>query len=210
MHIIAMNGSPRLTGNTAIALGWMADELAREGITVTTVQLGDKAFRGCAACDRCNSPEDTLCALPDDGINDLIRMLRAADGFIIGSPTYFGGMAGTLKSVLDRVFYAGRRNGGFRNKIGGAAVAVRRGGGAEAYNQLITYFHLSGMVVAPSQSWGQAFGARKGEVAQDVEGQQLLRLHANAMAWLLKMKVATKDSIPLPRVEDRVLMNFIR
>ena len=210
MNVIAINGSPRPKGNTAIALGWMVEELEKEGIQVETVQLGDNNIRGCMACNRCNSSEGAPCALPDDGINTLIRQLQTADGFIIGTPTYFGGMAGTLKSALDRVFYAGRVNGAYQNKVGAVAVAVRRWGGVEAYNQILTYYHACGILVAPSQAWVIGYGSAKGEIRQDIEGEQAHRLHAAAMAWLLKMKEATKDSIPLPRAEERARMNFIR
>jgi hypothetical protein len=36
----------------------------------------------------------------------------------------------------------------------------------------------------------------KGEVLRDSEGMQSLRKNARAMAWLLKMIGATKNSIP--------------
>ena len=210
MNVIAINGSPRPNGNTAIALGWMVEELEREGIEVETVQLGNQSIRGCMACSRCNTLEGKPCALPDDGINGLILKLQAADGFIFGSPTYFGGIAGTLKSAMDRIFYAGRAHGAFNNKVGAVAVSVRRWGGVEAYNQILTYYHGSGILVAPSQAWIIGYGNAKGEIQQDSEGQQAHRLQANGMAWLLKMKEATKDSIPLPRTEERNRMNFIR
>lgn len=210
MHIILINGSPRQSGNTAIALEWMAEELRQEGITTETIQIGDQALRGCIACEHCVASQDNLCVFTNDGINDLIMKLRRADGIVIGSPTYFGGMAGTLKSALDRIFYAGRRNGGYRNKVGAAAVAVRRNGGPETFNQIITYFLAAEMVLAPSQSKAVGYGREKGEIRQDTEGQQAIRHHANSMAWILKMKEATKDSVALPREEKRARMNFIR
>jgi len=188
----------------------MADELRREGIATETIQIGDQIIRGCIACEHCGASQDNLCAFDNDGINDLIRKLRQADGFVIGSPTYFGGMAGTLKSAMDRLFYAGRRNGGYRNKVGAAAVAVRRGGGPATFNQIITYYHLAEMVVAPSQTWAVGYGREKGEISQDAEGRQTICRHANAMAWIIKMMEAAKDSVALPQAADRIMMNFIR
>jgi multimeric flavodoxin WrbA len=208
MDVIIINGSPRKNGNTAIALEWMADELRQEGITTETIQIGDQIIRGCIACEHCATSQDNLCLFDNDGINDLIRKLRQADGFVIGSPTYFYGMAGTLKCAMDRLFYAGRRNGGYRNKVGAAAVSVRRNGGSETFNQIITYYHAAEMIVAPSR--GVGYGRKKGEISQDTEGQQGIRHHANAMAWLLKMKEATEGSVRLPRAENRRTMNFIR
>ena len=210
MHVVVINGSPRQNGNTAIALEWMVEELQQEGITTETIQIGDRVIRGCVACERCAASQDNLCAFNDDGINDLIIKLRQTDGCIIGSPTYFYGMAGTLKCAMDRMFYAGRRNGAYRNKVGAAVAAVRRNGGHDVFNQLITYYLAAEMVIAPARSQGVGFGRKKGEIRQDAEGQQAIRHHARAMAWILKMKEASKDSIALPRGEERIMMNFIR
>lgn len=208
MNVVIVNGSPRVGGNTAIALEWMADELWKEGVASETVQIGNQIIRGCIACEHCAKSQDNLCVFADDGINDLIVKLRRADGLVVGSPTYFHGMAGTLKCAMDRLFYAGRRNGGYRDKVGAAAVVVRRNGGHNALNQILTYYHSAEMVVASAR--GVGYGRKKGEIHQDDEGQQGIRRHANAMAWLIKMKGATKCSVPLPRAEKITRTNMVR
>ena len=210
MNVVIINGSPRKNGNTAIALEWMADELQQEGIITETIQIGDQVIRGCTACEYCATSQGNLCKFDNDGINDLIAKLHQADGFVIGSPAYFGGIAGTLKSAMDRLFYAGRRNGRYRNKVGAAAVSARRNAAQETFTQIISYYHLAEMVVAPSLSWAVGYGKRRGEISQDIEGQQVIRHHANAMAWIIKMKDATKDTVSLPRAESRIMMDFIR
>lgn len=210
MNVIAINGSPREEGNTAIALEWMAEELRQEGIGVEVVQIGNRNIRGCMGCDVCFSSGDNFCVLKDDGVNGLVRQMRQADGFIIGSPTYFGGMAGTLKCFLDRAFYNACRIGAYRNKVGAAVTSIRRAGGVATYNQIITYYHLAEMIVPPSQAWVMGYGRSRGEIRGDEEGSQIIRRHANAMAWVLKMKEATKDSVALPRAESARSMNFIR
>ena len=210
MNVILINGSPRKNGNTSLALEWMADELHQEGILTETIQIGDRRVRGCIACEHCSTSQDALCAFNDDGISDLIVKFRQVDGIAIGSPVYFGGMAGTLKSAMDRVFYAGRRNGGLRNKIGAAVASARRNAAQDTFNQIVTYYHLAEMVVAPSHTWVTAYGRAKGEIQHDLEGQQVIRLHANAMAWLLKMREDTKGRVKLPRTEERTMMNFVR
>ena len=55
-----------------------------------------------------------------------------------------------------------------------------------------------------------AYGMNKGEVAGDGEGEQTLRKSARAMAWLLKLIDAGKETIPPPEDEERVITNFIR
>ena len=90
--------------------------------------------------------------------------------------------------------------------------AVRRGGGVGAFHQITTYYNLSEMIIPPSQYWVIGYGREKGEIRQDAEGEQAIRrnANANAMAWLLKMKELTKDSVALPREENFIRMNFIR
>ena len=50
MKILMINGSPRLNGNTTIALDEMKKVFEEEGITVEIEQVGTKDIRGCIAC----------------------------------------------------------------------------------------------------------------------------------------------------------------
>ena len=49
VKVLLINGSPRYGGNTAIALGEMEKIFQEEGIETETVQVGNKAIRGCVA-----------------------------------------------------------------------------------------------------------------------------------------------------------------
>ena len=53
MKVLMINGSPRTNGNTSIALGEMKKVFEEEGINAEIVQVGNKAVRGCIACNRC-------------------------------------------------------------------------------------------------------------------------------------------------------------
>ena len=48
--VLIINGSPRLNGNTAIAVREMEKVFHENGVEVTTVQIGNKDIRGCIAC----------------------------------------------------------------------------------------------------------------------------------------------------------------
>ncbi len=208
MKVIGINGSPRKDGNTSIALHIMEEELTNEGIEVEIIQIGDKLIHGCIACGYCFKSENNQCVFKDDIMNEVSNKMREADGIILGSPTYYGGIAGTMKSFLDRVFYTGHRVKPFRNKVATAVVSVRRAGGVEVFNQLTNYLNLAETVIPPSQYWGLGYGLNKGEIIQDAEGVQVIRRNANAMAWLLKTIDASKE--PLPRIETGQATNFIR
>ncbi len=134
--------------------------------------------------------------------------MREADGFILGSPTYYAGIAGTMKAFLDRIFYTSSSY--FKYKVATSVTAVRRAGGVDVVHQLNNYLNLAEIVIPPSQYWTVGYGAGKDEVMQDGEGVQTLRKNARAMAWLMRVIDAERDKIPYPEEEDRVRTNFIR
>ena len=168
MNVIAINGSPRANGNTAMALKAMTDELEQQGIQTETIQIGKLNIRGCIACGHCKTSEGNRCVFADDCVNEIAQKLREADGFILGCPTYYAGIPGTMKSFLDRVFYTSSRY--FRLKVATSCAVVRRAGGVDVIHQLNNYLNLAQTVIPPSQYWTIAYGRDKGEVAGDGEG----------------------------------------
>lgn len=208
MKVIAINGSPRVGGNTTMALKAMTDELERQGVETETIQIGKMNIRGCIACGHCRSSESNRCVFQDDGVNDIAQKMREADGFILGCPTYYAGIPGTMKSFLDRVFYSSTRY--FRLKVATSCAVVRRAGGVDVVHQLNNYLNLAQTVIPPSQYWTIAYGRDKGEVAGDGEGMQTLVKNAASMAWLLKLIEAGKGTVEPPQDEPRVMTSFIR
>ena len=208
MKVIAINGSPRANGNTAIALKTMTDELERQGIETETIQVGKQTIHGCIACGHCFKSEGNRCVFTDDCVNETAQKMREADGFILGCPTYYAGIPGTMKSFLDRVFYTSSRY--FRLKVATSCAVVRRAGGVDVVHQLNNYLNLAQVVIPPSQYWMIGYGRDKGEVEGDGEGMQTLVKNARCMAWLLKLIEAGKDTVPLPEDEKRIMTNFIR
>lgn len=208
MKVVAINGSPRAKGNTGIALEIMAKELREQGIDVEIIQVGQLAIHGCISCGYCATSPDHRCVFQDDIVNETAAKMRQADGLILASPTYYAGIAGTMKSFLDRVFYSSSDY--FKFKVATSISVVRRAGGVDVVHQLNNYLNLAETILPPSQYWTSAYGREKGEVLQDGEGVQTLRKNARAMAWLLKAVALAKEAIPLPAEEDRVMTNFIR
>ena len=54
------------------------------------------------------------------------------------------------------------------------------------------------------------FGGSPGEIMQDKEGVSVLRNLGQNMAWLIRMREATKDTIAPPSPYKRARTNFIR
>ncbi len=211
MKVVAFNGSPKAEGNTWHALKMVTAELEREGIETEIVHVGNKVVRGCMACGQCAQNRNEKCALPGDEVNDWIQKMKEADGIIIGSPVHYAAIGGTMKSFLDRAFYvAGVNDGMLRHKVGAAVVAVRRSGGLPTFNQLNNFLNYAEMLVPTSNYWNVIHGRAPGEVAQDEEGVQIMRVLGKNMAWLLKLVAHGKGAVPPPAREQKSYMNFIR
>jgi multimeric flavodoxin WrbA len=208
MKVIAVNGSPHNNGNTSKALVTMAEILREDGIETELLHIGTEKIKGCIGCFYCQTSDNNLCVFRDDIVDEASRKMREADGLILGSPTYYSGIPGGMKSFLDRVFFSGSRY--FKYKAGTAVAIARRAGGVDVIHQLMNFFNLSETITPPSQYWVVGYGMDKGEVLKDFEGMQTIRKNARALAWLLKIINATKESIPRPRGEKRVFTNFIR
>ena len=52
--VLILNGSPRVNGNTSIAIREMENVFRNSGVEVTTIQIGNKDIRGCIACNQCS------------------------------------------------------------------------------------------------------------------------------------------------------------
>lgn len=208
MHVVAINGSPKLEGNTYTALGVVCDELAKYGITTEIIHIGNKNIRGCLACGGCAKNKNEKCVI-DDEVNEVIQKMKVADGILLGSPTYYASIAGTMKSFLDRAFYTAGANGGlFRHKVGAAVVAVRRSGEVAVFDHLNHYLTIGEMFVPSSNYWNVIHGRLPGEVLQDEEGVQIMRVLGKNMAFL--MESISKNAENLPEKEQKIMTNFIR
>ena len=103
MKVLMLNGSPRASGNTAIALKEMEAVFAAEGIEVETVQVGHRDVRGCIACGGCYKTGECVF---DDIVNELAPKFKECDGLVVASPVYYASANATLVAVLDRLFYS--------------------------------------------------------------------------------------------------------
>ena len=212
MKVIAINGSPKKEGNTAQALQVLLGEIQKQGIETELVTIGNEMIHGCIGCGKCREAQNGTCiAFPKDAVNELMPKLIAADAMVFGSPTYFAGINGTLKSFLDRVFYISFGNGGlFRLKYGAAVAVLRRGGGTAAFDELNKYFQISEMTIASGCYWTAVHGRVPGELLQDIEGLRVLRVQGRNLAYLLQLAEHGKEHVPLPEQEEPVSTNFVR
>jgi multimeric flavodoxin WrbA len=107
MKVIAVNGSPRKTWNTATLLNEALKGAASKGAETQIVHLYDLNFKGCISCFSCklkNSKAYGHCAVKDD-LTPILNQIPDVDALILGSPIYNGMMTGEMKSFLERLIF---------------------------------------------------------------------------------------------------------
>ena len=189
MKVVLVNGSPNEKGCTYTALKEMADEFGRQGVETEIVHIGKAAIHGCIGCGYCRKAG--RCVF-DDAVNALAEKLVQANGLVFGSPVFYAGISGQLKSAA-------------------AVVSARRGGCATTFDDINRFFTINCMPVVSSQYWNQVHGNTPDEVRKDEEGLQTMRTLARNMAWLLKcMEAGRQAGVPQPEPEAPLRTNFIR
>ncbi|MBS5450954.1 MAG: flavodoxin family protein [Coriobacteriia bacterium] len=105
--VIAINGSPRRRGNTAQVLDAVLEGAAGQGARTELAHLAGLRFTGCASCFACKLRDGRSlgrCALRDDATGLIERVLNA-DAVVFGSPIYFQGITGAMRSFLERLLF---------------------------------------------------------------------------------------------------------
>lgn len=186
MKVVGINGSARKDGNTALLIKTVFAELEKEGIETELVQLAGKKIRGCMACYKCVQNQDKACSIKNDSLNKSLEKMIAADGIILGSPTYFSDMSAEMKALIDRAGLVSMVNGGlFKRKVGAAVAVARRAGAVHTFDSINHFFFISQMIVPGASYWNVGFGREIGEVEEDAEGLRTMRVLGQNMAWLL-------------------------
>ena len=103
MKVILINGSYRNEGCTYTALREIEKTLIKEGIDTEIFNIGTGPISGCLGCGYCS--KHTGCRI-DDSVNDFLKKLEGADGFVFGSPVHYASISGAMSSFMDRVFTA--------------------------------------------------------------------------------------------------------
>ena len=205
MKVLILNGSPRVGGNTTVAVEEMERIFREEGVEVEPVQVGARDIRGCIACGRC--AETGRCVF-DDIVNELAPKLEAADGLVVASPVYYASANATLVACLTRLFYSSHFDKSM--KVGASVVCARRGGCSATFDELNKFFTIAGMPVASSQYWNSIHGRAPGEAEQDEEGRQTMRTLARNMTFLMRSIALGREKYGLPQREAPIRTNFIK
>jgi len=103
-QVIALLGSPRVHGNTALLLDEAIRGVEEAGCEVERVSVPHLDFRSCMEIFHCRNHEN--CAM-EDAMTPFYQKFREMDGLIVATPVMTMGIPGALKAFMDRfqVFY---------------------------------------------------------------------------------------------------------
>jgi len=106
-YVIAINGSPRKTWNTATLLEHAIKGAVSEGNETELIHLYDLDFKGCTSCFACKlagGKSYGRCSEQDD-LTPVLEKILDADALILGSPIYLGTATGEMRSFLERLVF---------------------------------------------------------------------------------------------------------
>lgn len=187
MKVLAINGSARKDGNTAILINTVFEELRKEGIETEMVQLSGKIIEPCKACWACGGKRN--CVHKNDLFREIFEKMTQADGIILGSPVYTANISANMQAFLERAGVVTDMNATeklFQHKAGAAVVAARRGGALNVLDAMNHFFMVQNMFLVGSSYWPMAYGQMPGDVLKDEEGLNTVRTLGRNMAFLMK------------------------
>jgi multimeric flavodoxin WrbA len=189
--ILGVSGSPREQATEYVlreALGMLEDR----GFETEFFTVRGKDIGFCTHCDHCLRKEGCII---QDGMDELYRLLGEAEGIVIASPVYNGGVSAQVKAVMDRTrALLASDPSVFRGKAGMAiAIGGDRSGGQElAIQQIMTFYTLNGVLTLSGGFFGANIGATfwsrdsvEGVMA-DEEGFKSLRKTVKRFSEFLK------------------------
>ena len=84
MKVIAINGSARRDGNTAILLNTVLEECRAAGLETELTQFGGTIIEPCKACWACGGKRN--CVHHHDQFQEIFAKVTQADALVLGSP----------------------------------------------------------------------------------------------------------------------------
>lgn len=108
MKVYAVNGSPRMNGNTAkLCKAFLKGVASAADIETELIHLAQINFKGCISCYACKLDNDRFygkCNMKD-GLSPILEKLSHADGILFASPIYFGGTTSLMRAFIERLLF---------------------------------------------------------------------------------------------------------
>lgn len=117
MHVIAINGSPRKSGNTSTLIQAMLEGARDAGAATSEAHLHTLNMKGCMGCLSCRKTHG-VCAQKDE-LSPFLEAIKRCDGLILGCPIYMYRICGQMKLFIDRIYslYPPKEGGGYGTAV---------------------------------------------------------------------------------------------
>ncbi len=102
-NVVIIFGSPRKNSNTHILVEEAQKGLVDRGVRCEIFYLNEMDIKGCQACYYCKKNNVAECVVKDD-MQKIYKAINKADGILVATPIYFGGVSAQTKAWLDRMF----------------------------------------------------------------------------------------------------------
>ncbi len=157
MKVVGVVGSPRSKGNTEFMVNLALEKFKEEGFDVELITLHDKKIGFCQGCGYCK--KNNKCVIEDD-MQELTEIVKNADGLVMSSPVYFGGMTGLAKTFVDRLRPL-RNMHSLKNTVCGAISTggFRNGGQESTIASIHNFFLIQGAIIVGDDKPTAHYGA---------------------------------------------------
>ncbi len=185
--VVAVVGSPRATGNTSYLVDVALDELARRGVAVEKITLGEHRILPCEGHDDC--ADFGACPLNDEA-GPILERVYAADGLIFATPVYYENVSGQMKLFIDRNCFNNYHEIWLRARAVGLIAVAESTGLDDAIDGLRRYVSLAcDKKIKPLSVSGLAY--REGDAAENAALVAEVRDMAQAIAAALRPDAAS-------------------
>ena len=194
MKILGILGSSRKGGNTEVLLNAALQEAEQMGSSTSRITLRDKVIAPCDGCQGCARTGE--CVI-QDGMQEIYKEIREADGIIWASPVYFWSMSGLTKNGLDRTYALLFPKLQQAGKIGGLILVAGGRGCVSASNPFHMYFSYNHMFTA---EFTMAWAREKGEIRKDEITLTTAKMMVRQMHALFAARLTYPEEFPRPLI----------
>jgi multimeric flavodoxin WrbA len=198
MRVVGVISSPSRNGNTAVLVREALRGAAERGAEVEEIFLAEHRLNFCTGCSRCL--EVGRCHLPDD-FEELKGKLHAADGVVLGSPTYGAEPNATMKNLFDRLGMLAYLTSAFGGKYA-VGISTASGFGADATAKKLTDIVGMSVLFARGYVSGRLGVLRHG---RRVEEQPEALAKARRLGIKLADDIAARRRYPFQNLSARLI-----
>ena len=148
IKVLGVSGSPRKGKNTGSLLQAALDAAQEAGAETELLSLAGLSILPCTGCNTC--VREKRCSQDgDDDMPAVKRKLEEADGVILAAPSYFGGVPGVMKNMMDRTRSLKMDGTRLKDRVCSALAfsGLRHGGAEQVADRLARFGLMHGMVV---------------------------------------------------------------